>query len=288
MVAIIDDWVVSTSYVVGETVVYSDATFRCAIAHTSVSFTTDLGVGRWVRLNVSGVTGDTGSTGTAGPTGATGAAGAAGAGGSNGSNGIFSAITSLGDAQAGTDNTDGMTSLRVSQAIIAQAAALAEIIALNAANVDRVTDIAELASRLQGIEGSFVITHAVGEQNLNNNVGPIDMDAVAGEAGRGNVCFLSQVGSHSAEIIVEVFRKDSLENRFSRHFLTLHYIDTGWVMSEKEEIFLEGIESGVTFTITDTAGVAQVEYTTDNMAGVYDTVASKIRWQIRELPRSYS
>ena len=52
-----------------------------------------------------------------------GAPGTAGTNGTNGANGIFSAIASQAEAQAGVENTKGMTPLRTKEAIAIQAAA---------------------------------------------------------------------------------------------------------------------------------------------------------------------
>jgi hypothetical protein len=63
------------------------------------------------------VTGPTGPQGPQGPQGATGPTGATGATGPAGADGIFSEIASQAEAEAGTDNTKGMTPLRTKQEI---------------------------------------------------------------------------------------------------------------------------------------------------------------------------
>lgn len=72
--------------------------------------------------NIKGATGNTGATGATGatgPSGATGPTGATGATGPAGADGVFSVIASQAEAEAGTENTKGMTALRVAQAIAA-------------------------------------------------------------------------------------------------------------------------------------------------------------------------
>lgn len=64
----------------------------------------------------TGPTGLTGATGPAGTNGTNGADGADGADGVDGADGIFSTIASQAEAEAGTNNTKGMTPLRVKQA----------------------------------------------------------------------------------------------------------------------------------------------------------------------------
>jgi len=72
---------------------------------------------------IQGPQGNIGATGPTGPQGPTGATGATGPQGPAGADGIFSAIATKAEAEAGTENTKGMTALRVSEAIAVQAAA---------------------------------------------------------------------------------------------------------------------------------------------------------------------
>lgn len=48
------DWVTSTGYVVGQLVVQAGVVYRCATAHTSGTFATDLAASKWVSVG-SGV-----------------------------------------------------------------------------------------------------------------------------------------------------------------------------------------------------------------------------------------
>ena len=50
-------WVTATAYVVGSSVIQSNKLYRCLIAHTSVTFATDLAAGKWVFAANLGVTG---------------------------------------------------------------------------------------------------------------------------------------------------------------------------------------------------------------------------------------
>ena len=72
-----------------------------------------------------GPAGPTGATGPQGPSG--GIDGADGNDGADGANGIFSAIASQAEAEAGTDNTKGMTALRVKQASTVVGSAIEEL-----------------------------------------------------------------------------------------------------------------------------------------------------------------
>jgi len=63
-----------------------------------------------------GPTGPTGLTGATGPAGTNGTNGTNGADGADGADGVFTVIASQSEAEAGTNNTKGMTPLRVKQA----------------------------------------------------------------------------------------------------------------------------------------------------------------------------
>ena len=244
--------------------------------------------------NKDSVAGPTGPQGPAGPAGADGADGADGAVGPTGptgpagSDGIFSQIASQAESEAATDNTKGMTPLRVKQAVESYLSTLSDFVALQSQVNTADSNINLLSSRLSAIEGSFQVTHAVGQQRLENNSLTIDMegaDVLATRAGRGNRCELNPVGATSAELIMEIFRKDDAETRFSRHYLELHNIEGTWYLAERDEILIAGAMSGVTFAITtDGDGVVLLNYSSDNMTGGNYSNDSYIRWQIREIP----
>ena len=235
--------------------------------------------------NKTAVAGATGATGAAGATGATGSIGLTG---STGANGFFSALASKIEAEAGTDNTKGMSPLRVAEAIIAQIAATPSHVAALASIATNVLNIAINSSKIAKMEGSFVSTLNTGQQALLNNTATKDMEGhdvlPFPDTGRGGRCELSPVGAKSAEVTFEVFRKDDAETRFTKHYLELHYINGTWYLSERDELLIIGNPSGMTFGITTNgAGVVLLNYTSDNMVGGNYDVTSTIRWQIREL-----
>jgi len=124
MTANIEDWAVGVVYGVDDVVIvtadqaqFNNRMYRCLVGHTALSFATDYGNTLWEDIKTQGIQGLTGTQGIAGPQGVAGANGANGANGATGANGIFSAIADLGEAQAGTDNTKGMTPLRTKQSI---------------------------------------------------------------------------------------------------------------------------------------------------------------------------
>lgn len=286
----IPTWVTSTAYKVGNFVYNDGVIYRCATAHTSGTFASALSAGYWV--GVSGAKGATGATGPAGPkgdTGATGATGPAGANGAPGADGVFSAIASEAEAEAGTDNTKGMTPLRTRDAIdtVIGTATQAEIDTINTTLTSHTNSLDDLSDRVHAIEGATEVNFAYGQQRLNNNQSSaLDLDAAAGQAGRGNVCHLDADGATSALLTFEIFRKDDAETRFVRIYAELHYIDGTWYFGERDTVILNGGLSGVTLSMSQTADVAQIAYVSDNMSGGNYSSDSYIRWKIDELPKS--
>ena len=90
-----------------------------------------------------------GATSLVGPAGATGPTGPTGPAGADGANGVFSAIASQTEAEAGADNTKGMTPLRTAQAITAQSGGG---IADNAVTNAKLADLAQ--NRIKGRVGA--------------------------------------------------------------------------------------------------------------------------------------
>lgn len=286
---IVPDWVTATVYVLNQVVIDAPTgrMYRALTAHTSSGdFNTDLVAGDWELVLNTGDTGDTGVKGDKGDTGSTGSSGSAGSTGPAGTPGVISAIASQAEAEAGTNNTKGMTPLRSLQALEALVGSTAYIVALQAQVTTNIANINVLSSRLSAIEGSFQITHAVGEQRLLNNATNINMIGTdSADDGRGSRCELNPVGAKSAELVIELYREDDGEVRFTRHFLELHYISGTWYLSPKDVLVLIGNASGVSFAVTqDGSNVALINYISDSMSGGNYTTTSKIRWQIRELP----
>ncbi len=234
----------------------------------------------------TGPQGPAGADGADGADGATGPQGPTGPAGPQGTDGLITALASQAEAEAGVENTKGMTALRTSEAIEAQIADTSAHIALAARVTQAEANISSLSARLGAVEGSFQISNAVGEQRLLNNTAAEDMvGSDSPDVGRGNRCELNPVGAKSAELIIEVFRKDDAEVRFTRHYMELHNVDGTWYLSERDEVLVTGNPSGLTFGITtDVSNVVLLNYTSDNMVGGNYSLDSKIRWQVREIP----
>lgn len=99
-------WLTATSYLVGTTVYQSNSLYRCLVAHTSVTFATDLAAGKWVLLvalptGPAGPTGPQGIQGVIGNTGNTGATGIGYGGSSTTSLLIANTVTKTFSTQAG-------------------------------------------------------------------------------------------------------------------------------------------------------------------------------------------
>lgn len=291
------DWEIDVPYVVDDVVYvqneqpnFIDKIYRCTFAHTSVSFATDFGNARWEEIVVRGVKGDQGDKGEKGDTGATGAAGAQGSQGPNGSDGIFSEIASQAEAEAGVDNTKGMTPIRVKNAIDAQVGNLRDTLFPALANTvaANTTNISLLANKVSQLEATSQVSRASGSQRLLNDQGSavaiLGSDA-PGNSGAGNKLQLNPVGATSANVIVEIFRKDDAEQRFVRVELELHFISGTWYLGTKNIITLIGEDSGVDFEVSqDGDNVAQISYTSDNMIGGNYDSASYLRFIIEEIP----
>ena len=291
--AIILDWVVATDYVADEVVTvlagegpqYANKLYRCESAHTSVSFTTDWGNSLWEEIVIQGTQGQTGDQGASGPTGAAGSNGSQGPTGAAGANGIFSAIASQGEAEAGTDNTKGMTPLRVAEAIAvtvipSEAALQASIVALDG----RVDDV---EARMAVVENGTDLTFASGQQRVNNNqAAPQDILGVdlPTEAGKGNRFELNPVGAKSAIVRVEIYREDDAEIRFTIAELELHFVNGTWLIGRFKTLVLAGGDDGLTFDVTqDGNDVATVNYISDNMVGGNYLAASYLKFELKEI-----
>ena len=103
-------WTTSTKYELYDTVEKDGSGYVCTEAHTSGTWSTDLGAGKWeifVERGPTGPTGSTGPTGTGatGPTGPTGITGATGDQGPTGPTGPTGATGTSGDIYATTSST---------------------------------------------------------------------------------------------------------------------------------------------------------------------------------------
>lgn len=287
-------WEVNKSYIVGQ-IVTVDATsgvpaayyykqYWCAVAHTASAFVGDYGNGKWVVLQTAEVKGDKGDKGDTGDQGVQGDQGVAGSNGAAGADGVFASIASQAEAQAGADNTKGMTPLRVAQAITALLPSHATIVSILASIASHTSSIGDLLSRVNILEGLSPLNLAFGVQRCNNNqLVALDIDASAGEGGSGNAFTLDADGATSAEVLVEIYRKDDAETRFASITLILQYIENVWYIGRRVTTVLIGEMDGVEFGVNQVGNACTVTYTSDNMAGGNYSSASYIKFRIQEI-----
>ncbi len=300
-------WTVSTDYTTDDVVVcmsegalYNEFFYKALGDHTSLSFATDFGNGLWQRLApVSVVAGPTGPQGLQGATGSTGAKGDTGAAGADG---IFTAIATQVEAEAGVENTKGMTALRTAQAIAAQMATTIAQVATNvidiAANTAAIavnaSGVAANTARLLVLESVSPKARTIGEQRLVNSSGPTDIEGVDVAAGDGARFEMNNTGAKSARVNVEIYRKDDAETRVTTCVLLMHFIPSTnlWYIERESTTVMLGNPDGVAFGINTTnpsAGVyvGLVTYTADNMAGGNYEIDSKVKYMIDELSDTF-
>lgn len=288
------DWSINTPYVRGNGVKEGGVTYLCLLNHTSdnSNFLTDLGLNRWERFN-EGEQGIQGQTGAQGPTGPSGTNGLPGAAGANGNDGIFSEIANTAEAQAGTDDSKGMTPLKTAQAIASQVPSLPVVTGLQTSMSALSSSVGELGTRLSAVENSLRMNlgRFSGSQQLDNNVTTaIDLlGSNFGATGVGAQLSVDDTGAEFANIQLYIRRTtDGNTVRFSSFKINMHFVNGTWYMMREETFVLEeSLEvDGVMLMInTDANGVGQVSYTSDDVGGVYDPKQSYIAWVGQEITK---
>ncbi len=182
--AIILEWDTNTAFAVNETIYtstdpeisiqYQNKFYRCKEAHTSFSFGSDFGNNLWEEMTVKGIPGPQGIEGDQGPVGPQGPTGNDGVNGGDGADGIFSQIASVAEAQAGTDNTKGMTPLRTQDNFDFNIGSRDAAIGTNTANIT--TNTNNIATNTTDI-ANINIDSAQITQNQNDIAGLVIVDA---------------------------------------------------------------------------------------------------------------
>jgi hypothetical protein len=284
----IHDWVTMTAYLVDDIVIYDAGAgnrfYRCLIAHTSNSWNTDWGTGKWELLTMAGTPGSAGATGPQGIQGIQGIQGVAGVNGAAGSDGLITAIASQAEAQAGVENTKAMTALRTKQAIDTQVPALSQITTLQtemlAAQADifnqdaRITNL-EIAPEFLDIRGLKYITDAdVVFSNVDSSPDELILDSN---------------NARSARVWMEISRKTNLETRFVVREYILMYVGTTWYLEDIVEYIQIGNPIGVELIMTQPIlDHAVVQYrVTDALAGVADPLENFIRFRLKRLEATF-
>lgn len=286
------DWDTATDYIVDQQVLYRGVApnqqfvYRALVAHTSGDFNTDLVAGNWELVYLLGVTGDTGEKGDDGDQGPQGVQGTQGIAGNDG---IIVAIADQPTAEAGLNNTEGVTPLRTAQAIEFQVPNLpvivdheARITSLEVLAVEHNDAILNLTGRVEVIENANPYDAYTGSQPLDNNVAAVDLEgANLGPDGKGVPLLVQSSGSQLTRFILQVNREDDTEKRFEQKNIALHFIDNVWYLGVEQEIVLAGALAGVELAITTTdlgGGIyqGQVSYTSDDMTGL--SYSGRIKW----------
>jgi len=298
--AVIPDWVGLTDYLEDQVVIdpSSNKLYRATSDHTSTgSFNTDYVVsGLWELVPTTGLKGDKGDKGDQGNVGSQGIQGIPGSDGADGSDGIFSEIASQAEAEAGVDNTKGMSPLRVKQAIDAQVPNLSAITDIEADVSDNADDIQDLKNRVTYLEtyAQYAIGKFAGSQKLINNqaipVALLGRFNPTPSDGRGDKFLRDGDGAEFAEVLVQIRRKNDVSNRFSTFPLTMQYIEGTWYIGRRATDQLDtslDLDGVVLSIVTDgLTHEGQVYYTTDNMVGDDPThfALSEIKWYGQEIP----
>jgi len=289
VLAVFPDWAGATDYIKDQVVVHTEKMYRATADHTSGTFSIDLVNNLWELLETSGIEGPAGIQGPQGAQGIQGPAGTNGLDGANGNDGIFSQIASTPEAEAGVDDTKGMTPLKTKEAITFQLPLHADIITMKANIATNTTDISALATRVLVLENQVQQTTGkfVGSQTLEN--GGVAIDLLGGDVanGVGHPLQRDGDGTEFADVMIYIKRKTDAGTRFSSFNLVFQYVDAVWYIARRETMQLE--ESldldGVVLTVTTDGGskVGQVSYTADTMAGANHDVESVIKWLGQEI-----
>lgn len=299
--AIFREWNTSTAYLQDEAIYtstdpeisiqYHRKMFRCITPHTSFSFTTDFGNGYWEEMTVRGIKGDQGDVGSKGDIGPQGLQGIQGFAGANGADGIFSTIASTAEAEAGVDDTKGMTPLKTKNSFDANIITYDSSLKTDTINpISARLSLAE--ANIAALRNTTDIVNLSGIQYLENNV-LVATDIIGkdfGPNGGGDKLALNSVGAKSARIRAEIYRKDDTEERFTVANLELHFMEgsSTWAIGRTSTTILVGGDDGVTFDVTTSNPsvgiyIAQVNYISDNMVGGNYSASSYIKFLLEEI-----
>lgn len=279
--AIITDWAVNTPYVAGQVLYHTgnEKHYKVLVDHVSDGVTIDADIMvNYIELFNQGEQGPKGIQGIQGIQGIAGINGTNGLNGATGAAGIFSEIASQAEAEAGVNNTKGMTPLRFTQALAYKIGAyLAPLIANIASNAlaiaNNTADIALLKANFGTSYGLYS-----GSQKIGNNVGPIDLDADNGDPLLFN--------SNGAEFVNIQFYVRRGAERYSSFEAILQYVNGVWLIARKETFVLdETLEmDGFTISLVQVGPEVQLRYTTDALAGAFDPAQNYVAWQAKEIP----
>ena len=283
-IGLVYPWNVGILFYVNQVAKYDGRLYQCLTQHTSIDFVSDLVMGRWVELRVAGPKGDVGAQGVAGDKGDKGDVGATGAAGADG---IFAAVASQAEAEIGTDNVAGMTALRTKQAIEAQVAGTAAIVALqaevDAVEVTAAGNTAVLAAqdlRIDALEGKMSSAILNASDTITNNA--VGVALTYEDPANPPVRLPLVVDADAAKAYV-------IEFSMERGDYTLHTTASGWIYLNYRGVDWEisyeyiGWHPQVTFAVL-TDGLTKtgsVIYSSSNLAGA--NYYGNMKYSLREM-----
>jgi len=296
--SLLPDWDTGTSYVVFEQVLYRTVAplqqnvYRCLVDHTSTNFAQDLLDGYWEFVYLQGIEGAQGVQGNQGPQGIQGVQGIQG---NAGNDGIFATVATQPEAEAGVENTHGMTPLRTAQAIDFQVPNLTVITDHETRIGDLETqvsantnNIASNLNKIEALENLICDDTYNGSQPIENNEAvpqPL-LGKDLGVTGNGVPLAVSSVGTQLVRFTLQILREDGVDTRFEQQNIALHFIGSTWYLGVEQRIILDGDLGGVTLSIVTTPDggggfIGQVYYVSDDMTG--GSYTSRIKWIGREI-----
>lgn len=281
---IIPDWEQSTPYLENQ-IVYStqlDSYWKVLQDHTSDLnlITADIGVGRLELFN-QGEQGEKGLKGDKGEKGDTGAAGSNGLNGAQGNDGIFSQIAEQAEAEAGVENTKGMTPLRTKQAIDAQVPSFLTGINSSIATIN--SNISTLGAEINLLKSSISTTigrYSGAQRLLQSQSTPLELLGTTGSPLKFN-----QSGTEFVNVQFYIRRGN---NSFTSFEAVLHYTGGQWFICRKETFLLDETldVDGITLSVvTNGQGEGQVYYTATDIGTPFVAEENYIAWLGQEIPK---
>ena len=279
--SIYDVWEPSTAYIANE-MLRDGPTGRFYLVeedYTSNVFDieTDITAGKLELFN-QGAQGPKGAKGDQGIQGIQGIAGTNGTNGAQGNDGIFSEIAEVGEAEAGVNNTKGMTPLRTKQAITEQIPSFltginSAISALQSTVSTQNAEIIMLKAALSTTLGRYT-----GRQELLlNQVTPLAISADV-----GTPLLFNTNGTEFVHLQFYIRRGATVATNFEA---VAQFVNGSWLIGRKDTVLLdETLEiDGVTLSIETTGVEGQVFYTSETVGGVFDQDEHYISWIGQEI-----
>lgn len=286
--SVFQEWQISTDYLRNQLVRDGiDGRFYTVVAdYTSNAnlIEADISNGDLELFN-RGEEGARGSRGEIGAAGIDGAQGPQGIAGNDGADGFFSEVASQAEAEVGTDNTKGMTALRVRQAIEAQVSSIIDATGFATGLAALSQLVTQINSEVQLLKGAITTTlgRYTGRQRINQNqILPLDIDVSQDQDGVGSPLKFNSVGTEFVSLTFYIVRGDVSATSFEA---VAQYIRGRWWLCRKDSLLLdETLEfDGVTLSIETTGTEGQIQYISEPVAGPFVNEEHYISWIGQEI-----